>query len=158
MMLAMLVRQSIKAVVLGYVLCLLAAVAIVIYWETAAEPPAFPVWAPLLIPLVLAAFVAIRHIQRRLTKIIVTADRLRYESGMLSKTTENIELSKVQDVRVVQRLAQRMINVGDISLETAGSSSRIGMTSIDRPQETATHILDLVRAAGKPMPPQKSGL
>jgi uncharacterized membrane protein YdbT with pleckstrin-like domain len=153
MMLAMLVRQSLKAVVLGYVLCLLAAVAIVIYWETAAAPPAFPMWAPLLIPLVLAAYVAVRHIQRRLTKIVVTADRLRYESGLLSKTTENIELSKVQDVRVVQRLTQRLIDVGDISLETAGSSSRIGMTSIDSPQETASHILDLVRAAGKQSPP-----
>jgi membrane protein YdbS with pleckstrin-like domain len=158
MMLAMLVRQSLKAVLLGYVLCLLAAVAIVIYWETAAAPPAFPMPWPLLLPLVLLAFVAMRHMQRRLTKIVVTADRLRYESGLLSKTTENIELSKVQDVRVVQRLAQRLFNIGDISLETAGSSSRIAMPSIDRPQETATHILDMVRAAGKQQPPGQAGL
>ena len=158
MMLAMLVRQSVKAVVFGYVLCLLAAVAILIFWETAAEPPAFPIWAPLLVPLVLAAFVAIRHIQRRLTKIVVTADRMRYESGLFSKTTENIELSKVQDVRVVQSLTQRIFNVGDISLETAGSSSRVAMASIDGPQETATQILDMVRAAGKQAPPDKAGL
>jgi uncharacterized membrane protein YdbT with pleckstrin-like domain len=99
-----------------------------------------------------------RHMQRRLTKIVVTADRLRYESGLLSKTTENVELSKVQDVRVVQRLTQRLFNIGDISLETAGSSSRISMPSIDRPQETATHILDLVRAAGRQQPPGQAGL
>jgi uncharacterized membrane protein YdbT with pleckstrin-like domain len=129
-----------------------AAAAIAVYWMAAENPPAVPMWVPLLGPLVLVVFVAIRHIQRRSTKIIVTADRLRYESGLLSKTTENLELSKVQDVRVVQSLTQRMFSVGDISLETAGSSSRIAMPSIDRPQETATHILDLVRAAVKNPP------
>jgi membrane protein YdbS with pleckstrin-like domain len=157
MMLAMLVRQSLKSIVSGYVLCLLAAAAIAVYWTVAANPPDIPWWAPQLVPLMLIVFLAIRHIQRRSTKIIVTADRLRYESGLLSKTTENLELSKVQDVRVVQSLMQRIFSVGDISLETAGSSSRIGMPSIDRPQETATHILDLVRAAGK-HPPEKAGL
>jgi membrane protein YdbS with pleckstrin-like domain len=152
MMLAMLVRQSLKAVVLGYTLCVLAAAAIAVYWQMGSPPPSVSWWVPQLVPLVLIAWVAIRHIQRRLTKIVVAADRLRYESGMLSRTTENIELSKVQDVRVTQSLMQRMFNVGDISLETAGSSSRIGMLSIDRPQDTATHILDLAHAAGKQPP------
>jgi membrane protein YdbS with pleckstrin-like domain len=152
MMLAMLVRQSLKAVVLGYVLCVLAAAAIAVFWQTASVPRDIPWWVPQLVPLLLIAFVAIRHLQRRLTKIVVAADRLRYESGMLSRTTENIELSKVQDVRVTQSLMQRMFNMGDISLETAGSSSRVGMRSIDRPQDTATHILDLARSAGKQPP------
>lgn len=153
MMLAMLVRQSLKAVIFGYVLCLVAAAAIAAYWLTAADQPlGIPMWWALVAPLLLAAFVAIRHIQRRMTKIVVTADRLRYESGLFSKTTENIELSKVQDVRVVQSLTQRIFNLGNISLETAGSSSRIGMSSIDRPQDTATHLLDMVRAAGKQQP------
>jgi uncharacterized membrane protein YdbT with pleckstrin-like domain len=157
MMLAMLVRQSLKAVVLGYVVCVVAAIAIAVFWQTSSAPQNIPWWVPQLVPLVLIVFAAVRHIQRRLTKIVVSTDRLRYESGLLSKTTENLELSKVQDVRVVQSLTQRIFNVGDISLETAGSSSRIAMPSIDRPQETATHILDLVRAAAK-HPPEKTGL
>ena len=152
MILAMLVRQSLKSIVSGYVLCLVAAAAMAVYWMSANPFPDVPWWAPQLLPLLLVVFLAIRHIQRRSTKIIVSADRLRYESGLLSKTTENLELSKVQDVRVVQSLMQRIFGVGDISLETAGSSSRIRMPSIDRPQETATHILDLVRAAAKHPP------
>jgi len=51
----------------------------------------------------------------------------------------------VQDVRVDQTLGQRMLNVGDLSLETAGEASRIVIRSIDRPQEAAHHILDLSR-------------
>jgi hypothetical protein len=39
-----------------------------------------------------------------------------------------------------------MMNVGDLSLETAGESSRIVMASIDRPKEAAEHILELSRA------------
>ncbi len=49
-----------------------------------------------------------------------------------------------------QTLTQRMMNVGDISLETAGGSSRVVMSAIDRPQEAADHILELARAASKP--------
>ncbi len=57
-----------------------------------------------------------------------------------------MELAKVQDVRVDQTLGQRMLNIGDLSLETAGETSRIVMQSIDRPQEAADHILELSRA------------
>lgn len=144
-MLAMQVRPSVKKIVFGYLLCLLAGVAIAVYWYAAA--PSIPVWAALVIPAVAALFVAIRHIERRMTRIIVSADRLRYESGLFSKTTRTIELDKVQDVRVDQSLSQRIMNMGNISLETAGGSSRIVMDSIDRPQEAANHILDMARAA-----------
>jgi uncharacterized membrane protein YdbT with pleckstrin-like domain len=74
---------------------------------------------------------------------------LHYETGLFSKATRTVELVKVQDVRVTQSLWQRIFNIGDASLETAGSSSRILMESIDRPQEVANHILDMARAAGK---------
>jgi len=97
-------------------------------------------------PGILLLFVMIRHIQRRLVSLTVLGDRLRYESGLFSKTTRTIELVKVQDVRVDQTLGQRMVNIGDLSLETAGGSSRIEIDSVDRPQEAADHILELARA------------
>jgi membrane protein YdbS with pleckstrin-like domain len=56
-----------------------------------------------------------------------------------------MELAKVQDVRFDQTVGQRMFNTGDLSLETAGESSRIVMPSIDRPREVAEHILELSR-------------
>jgi uncharacterized membrane protein YdbT with pleckstrin-like domain len=57
-----------------------------------------------------------------------------------------MELVKVQDVRFDQSFGQRIINTGDLSLETAGETSRIVMPSIDRPKEVAEHILELSRA------------
>jgi uncharacterized membrane protein YdbT with pleckstrin-like domain len=151
MMLAMEIRPSVKFVMLGYLLCVLAEVAIgVIVYTYVTGNRENTILELSVIPLILALFVAVRHIQRRVAKITVLSDRLRYESGLFSKTTRTIELAKVQDVRVDQTLGQRMMNVGNISLETAGGSSHVVMNVIDRPQEAADHILELARAAGKP--------
>ncbi len=149
MMLAMLIRPSVKFIMLGYVLCVLLEIAIGVAVYSNADKLEKYMLEFSVVPFLLAMFVAIRHIQRRVTRITVLSDRLRYESGFFSKTTRTVELAKVQDVRVDQTLSQRMMNMGDISLETAGSSSRLVMAAIDRPQEAADHILELARAARK---------
>lgn len=136
---------SLKFVKLAYVFCAILAVALGVYIETAAGVPQWAPWT-LLLPASLAFFAAIRHIQRRLVKLTILGDRLRYESGLFSKTTRTVELAKVQDIRVDQTIWQRIANIGDLSLETAGGSSRIEMDSIDRPQQAADHILELARA------------
>ena len=83
-----------------------------------------------------------RLMRRRYTKTSITGDRLRFESGMAAKTTRNIQLSKIQDVRVDQKMSQRMFNVGDLSIETAGESSRLTVHNVDNPQALADEILN----------------
>jgi uncharacterized membrane protein YdbT with pleckstrin-like domain len=83
-----------------------------------------------------------RAIRRRYTKTTITGDRLRYEAGMAAKTTRNIQITKIQDVRVDQSVKQRMFNVGDISIETAGESSRLMVHNVDNPQGLADEILN----------------
>jgi len=149
-------RSSLKFVKLSYLLCVVLAVAIAIGINYEWPNPPIPqgVWLTLLLPAALLFFTAIRHIRRRLTKITVEGDKLRYEAGLFSKSTRSVELMKIQDVRVDQTVWQRMFGIGDLSLETAGGSSRIEMDSIDRPQEAADHILELARtqrgAEGRP--------
>ena len=138
-------RPSIKLIKLVYILSLVAAVAIAVYLLSIHDRDD-RLWALLLLPAIAFVFAGIRHVRRRLTKLTILGDRLRYESGLFSKTTRTIELAKVQDVRVDQTFGQRMLNIGDLSLETAGETSRIVMQSIDRPQEAADHILELSRA------------
>jgi uncharacterized membrane protein YdbT with pleckstrin-like domain len=93
-----------------------------------------------------------RGIRRRFTKIIIASDRLRYETGMLSRSTRTIQLSKVQDVQVDQTLFQRLFGVGNLSIETAGETSRLTIANIDQPQEVADEIMDA--AQGKAPKPQ----
>jgi membrane protein YdbS with pleckstrin-like domain len=142
---AMQVRQSLKGVKIAYVLEAILAAAIVAYWLQGTSVPDIPLWAPLLAPAALFLLTVIRHIRRRATCLDVQGDRLRYEAGLFSKTSRILELSKVQDVRVDQSFGQRIIGTGDLSVETAGGSSRIEMDSIDRPKEVAENILNLSR-------------
>ena len=138
-------RPSIKLIQLVYIASLIAAVAIAGYLLSIPGRDD-RLWALLLLPAIAIVFAGIRHLRRRLTKLTVLDDRLRFEAGLFSKTTRTIELAKVQDVRVDQTLGQRMLNIGDLSLETAGGTSRIVMQSIDRPQDAADRILELSRA------------
>jgi uncharacterized membrane protein YdbT with pleckstrin-like domain len=99
------------------------------------------VWVPIVAPLVLL-WPAERWLRRRFTKAVFTTDhRLRYEVGITSKSTRNIQLYKVQDVRVDQRLTQRMWKVGDLSIETAGETSRLTIHNVDDPQALADDIM-----------------
>jgi len=102
-------------------------------------------WAVEAVPALAVLYLMIRHMRRRMVKLTILDDRLRYEAGFLSKTTRTMELTKVQDVRVDQTMGQRMLNIGNLSLETAGESSRIVMPSVDRPHEAADRILEYAR-------------
>jgi putative membrane protein len=137
-------RPSLKFVKLSYVFCLILAVAIGVYLLVDKTQPEL-VWT-LVVPGFLLVVTAIRHIERRLIKLEILGDHLRYEAGFISKSTRTVDLAKVQDVRVDQTLGQRLVGIGDLSLETAGQGSRIVIRSIDNPQEAADHILGLARA------------
>ena len=141
----MLLRPSIKTIKVEYFFCILLAVAIGAYMLA---KPGYPRYTPWLfaVPALLFLRTALRHLERRLVKLEILGDHLRWESGMVSKTIRNIELLKVQDVRVDQTFGQRMWNVGDLSLETAGQGSNVVMRSIDNPQSAAEHILGLAKA------------
>jgi uncharacterized membrane protein YdbT with pleckstrin-like domain len=141
---AMLVRQSLKFIILAYVVCTLAEVAVVVAYY-AWNLNQVPLWAPLIPFLAIDVLITIRLLRAVTTRLTVLEDRLRWESGLVSKATRTIELDKIQDVRVDQTLGQRMLGVGDLSLETAGGSSKIVMQTIDAPQSAADRILEMAR-------------
>ena len=53
-----------------------------------------------------------------------------------------MEVSKVQDVRVEQTFMDRLLNLGTISIETAGETSRLTMAGMEEPQQVADSILE----------------
>lgn len=138
-------RTSVKIIKFGYLICVLVAIGIAVYLS-AIHNQDQRMWALLAIPALGIIILAIRHTRRLLIKLTILDDRLRYEAGLLSKSTRTMELTKIQDVRVDQTLGQRMLDIGDLSLETAGESSRIVMRSIDNPHAAADRILELSRA------------
>jgi len=138
------IRPSMKFIKAGYVCALLVVVAaVIIHYKYIADEHPTP-W--LLWPIK-------RHIRRQTVKLSIAGEKLRYETGLASKSTRIIQLPKVQDVRVIQSLSQRMFGVGDISIETAGENSRLVVENLDNPQPLAEQITDLAGhtpAAGVP--------
>lgn len=107
----------------------------------------------LLVPALLFLFPLRAHVDQHFTKVTLAGDKLRYESGALSKTTRTIQVSKVQDVRVDQSLMQRLIRTGNLSIETAGETSRLTIDNIDEP----TAVADAITEASQGSQKQKGG-
>jgi uncharacterized membrane protein YdbT with pleckstrin-like domain len=106
-------------------------------WNAAAGTSLIMVAPPLIL-----IWPAMRAFRRRFTRTVISGDRLRYETGVAGKTTRNIQLSKLQDVRVDQRMMQRIFNVGNLSIETAGEASRLTILNVDSPQSLADEIMN----------------
>jgi uncharacterized membrane protein YdbT with pleckstrin-like domain len=134
------IRPSLKFIRLGYVLVGILLIGTLYLWRGG-----YLGEQGYLAPIAAAALLiwpAQKHLKRQLTKVTVSGDKLRYESGMASKVTRTIQLPKVQDVTVMQSIGQRIWGVGDLSIETAGETSRLTILNIDGPQAVADGIID----------------
>lgn len=96
------------------------------------------------VPLVMVISALQRIVLSRYTTMEIAGDRLHYESGMFARSSRSVPLHKVQDVTVTQTLTQRLLGIGDLSIETAGETSRITIKEINSPRETADDILSRV--------------
>jgi membrane protein YdbS with pleckstrin-like domain len=103
-------------------------------------------WGVSLVPALLLLWPMKRHIQSRFTRLIISGDKLCYETGVLARAKRLIQITKVQDVRVDQTLTQRMLGMGNLSLETAGETSRLVMNNVDSPDRVAEDILRIAHA------------
>lgn len=144
------IRPSMKFIKLGYLVVFTLIIGAVVAQNQfkGSLPPELPVW---LIPGIfglLLLWPVSRHVRQRFTIMTMIGDKLRYETGMLSKSTRTIQLTKVQDVTVRQSVAQRVGGVGDLSIETAGETSRLTFSNIDGPQEIADRVIDASHRLG----------
>ena len=135
------IRPTAKFVKAGAILAALVALALEILYLVYRDQIGGSHWLMALPPLILL-WPAARALRRNLTRAVIGADRLRYETGVTFKTTRNIQLSKIQDVRVDQRMMQRIFHVGDLSIETAGEASRLTIVNVDNPQALADEIMN----------------
>ncbi len=139
----LIIRPTAKFLKAGFVLCgLIVLVLDVLYftqWRDAA-----PAWVAI-IPLVILAWPGSRWLRRGFTTTTITGDRLRHETGFTSRMTRNLQLSKVQDVRIDQSVIQRMFDIGDLSIETAGETSQLRLVNVDSPHRLTDEIMARVQ-------------
>jgi len=137
------IRPSLKFIKAGYV-CAVFAAGAAIFLEYNYVQGRYPEFFPYLpvISLLILLWPVKRHLQRQNIKLTVAGDKLRFETGLVSKSMRIIQLPKVQDVRVLQSFWQRIFDLGDISIETAGESSRLVVQNLDAPRHLAEQITD----------------
>jgi len=134
------VHPTAKFIKAGAIVAALAALALeIVFFE--AKNDATPSWL-MLVPPLLLLWPASRWLRRKYVSTVIGGDRLRYQVGFASRSTRTIQLSKIQDVRVDQRITQRFIDVGNVSIETAGEASRLVLVDVDKPQELADEIMN----------------
>ena len=134
------IHPTMKFIKLGYGVVLL----VIIGLATANLVWQWPPWIAWLSGLLLI-WPLKAHIDNRMTRITILDDKLRFDSGFLTKTTRTILIPRIQDITVTQRVRQRMFGIGDLSIETAGETSRLTIAAIDRPQLVADKIHELAR-------------
>lgn len=74
----------------------------------------------------------------------ITDERIRITSGFFGKSTENIELVRIQDVDYRQTFSDRMIQVGDIAIKSQNPSRpHITLRNIKDPEK----VYEILRRA-----------
>jgi Bacterial PH domain len=74
-------------------------------------------------------------------RYVVTTDRIRLFSGLLSKGVENIELVRLQDVDYTQGLSERVLGIGDIALRSADASEPVVVMNNVKDPEQVSQII-----------------
>jgi uncharacterized membrane protein YdbT with pleckstrin-like domain len=73
----------------------------------------------------------------------LTSERLLTSHGVLSRTTDSLELYRVKDMRIIQPLALRMVGLENIELMTSDETSpRVVLDHIP----ASIHLADQIRA------------
>ena len=66
-----------------------------------------------------------KWLETRNTIYTLTDQRLKFTRGVLTKTTEDLELYRVRDTKFVQSMWERMLGLGEIELYTTDETSPV---------------------------------
>jgi hypothetical protein len=74
-------------------------------------------------------------------KYVITSERLKLITGMVSRSVENFELIRIQDIDLDQNVTERMMGIGDITVRGADKSEAIIVLRNIRDPETVYEIM-----------------
>jgi uncharacterized membrane protein YdbT with pleckstrin-like domain len=91
------------------------------------------------------ALILFAHPVRRLTDwltshFVVTSDRIIHRQGLVAKSSMEIPLEAINDVRFDQRVVDRVLGAGTLVIQSASESGRQEFAHIRRPEEVQKTI------------------
>ena len=138
------INPTLKFVALGYLGAAFAALALVVILTIFISGflPFYGVVLGLLLLLVPVYY----HVRQKLVRYSLTDTTIEIDRGLVSRTTQNIPLRRVQDVTVTSSLFQRLLGYGDITIDNASEDGgKVVLDNIDSPKRYAELILRQMR-------------
>jgi len=142
------VTPTLKFVYAGYALTVLLAFLIVAF-ITIFLPSVSPLIA-VLIGLLLLLVPLYFHLKKKLIRYTLTDTTIEIDRGLVSRTTQNIPLRRIQDVTVSASVTQRMLGLGDVIIDNASEDGgKVVLDGIDSPKRYAELMLRQMRRIEK---------
>lgn len=136
------IGPTLKFVKLGYVLAALGALFIVAILSI------FQVTVLAAIPLGFSLFLipAFYHVKAKLVRYSLKDTQIEVDEGLISRTTRNIPLRRIQDVTVTTTAMQRLLGFGDLVVDNASEDGgKVILKNINSPKEHAEIVLKHMR-------------
>lgn len=86
-----------------------------------------------------------KHILRKREVYTLTNHKLEMRYGIIAKIVRNIPLRNIQDVTVTASVWQRLLNLGNIEIDSASEAGKIILDDIHHPERYADMILAELR-------------
>lgn len=138
------VTPTLKFVYAGYVLTVLGAFLVVILL-TIFFPGVTPLIA-VIVGLLLLLVPLYFHLKKKLVRYTLTDTTIEIDRGLISRTTQNIPLRRIQDVTVSASMMQRMLGFGDVIIDNASEDGgKVVLDDIDSPKKHAELVLNQMR-------------
>ncbi len=139
------ITPTLKLVYVGYVMAVLGAFLLVgvvsIFLRSMVG-----VWASVILGMALLLVPLFFHIRKKLVRYTLTDATIEIDRGLVSRTTQNIPLRRVQDITVSASVAQRMLGIGDLIVDNASEDGgKVILAGIDSPKKYADMMLQQLR-------------
>ncbi|MEO8163040.1 MAG: PH domain-containing protein [Ilumatobacteraceae bacterium] len=105
-------------------------------------------WIRWVVVLASLGFLAVRALQWRTTHFVVTSHRVIYRHGVIGKIGIDIPLERVNNVSIHQSVFERMIDAGDLLIESGGEDGQQRFSDIREPDEVQNIIHNAIRVHG----------
>ena len=143
------ITPTLKFVYVGYLIAVIAAFALVVIVSLFLASMV-PVTVSVILGMALLLVPFYYHLRKKLIRYTLTDTTIEIDRGLISRTTQNIPLRRIQDVTVSATMAQRMLGFGDVIIDNASEDGgKVVLDDIDSPRKYADLVLRQMRLIEK---------
>lgn len=136
------IGPTLKFVYLGYAGAALGGLFLVAILSVLYSFLQIPAWIAVLLGLALLVIPGYYHFKRKLISYRLTETSIEIDSGLISRTTRNVPLRRIQDVTVSASVMQRMLGFGSVVIDNASDEGgKVVLENINTPREYADILL-----------------